>query len=153
MRSFERIVLLLLALLLTLSLPLSLAGCGQKEPADGQEEQANDDTPALPEGDRIGAVPLGQCVIVYTGSATVAETRVAAMLKKQLATVKGLEVTACKSTAEAAKNAAGKIVIGRSLCQKAKPEGTAQADQGVDQVEENIRGTLRDPHADVPFPG
>ena len=124
MRSFERIVLLLLALLLTLSLPLSLAGCGQKEPADGQEEQANDDTPALPEGDRIGAVPLGQCVIVYTSSATVAETRVAAMLKKQLATVKGLEVTACKSTAEAAKNAAGKIVIGRSLCQKAKPEGT-----------------------------
>ena len=124
MKLFEKIVLVLLALLLTLSLPLSLAGCGKQTPPAEEEEDRDDAAGTLPAGDRIGTVPLEQCVIVYTGSATVAETRVAAMLKKQLATVKGLEVTACKNTAQAAKNAAGKIVIGRSLCQKAKPEGT-----------------------------
>ena len=124
MKLLHRLFPLLLALLLALALPLSFAGCGQKEPVGEQEEEEeNNDTPALPEGDRIGAVPLADCVIVTTGSPTVAETRTAAMLRKQIATVKGVDLTICKSTSATAKNAAGKILIGASLCKKAKPEG------------------------------
>ena len=124
MRSFEKILLVLLALLLTLSLPLTLAGCGQKEPAGEQEEEENETPEQEPDFERIGTVPLEQCVIVVTGSASVAETRLAALLRKQIATVKGFDLPICKNTSAAAKEAAGKIVIGRSLCEKAKPEGS-----------------------------
>ena len=122
MNLLHRTVPLLLALLLTLALPLSFAGCGQKEQVAVEQEE-NDATQKLPTGDRIGAIPLKQCVIVTAGSPTVAETRTAAMLRKQIATVKGVDLTVCKSTSATAKNAAGKILIGSSLCEKAKPEG------------------------------
>lgn len=130
-KTFEKILLTALALLLALALPLSLTGCKKKPTAtveeDGKEEEQSGETqqPAnLPDDvDHIGAVLLENCVIVTKGTASVAETRVARLLQQQLATVKNINLPIYKSTSNQAKEAAGKILVGTSLCQKARPEG------------------------------
>jgi len=125
MKTFEKIILWLLALVLAFSLPLSLVACGNEQPAETGEQMngENNEEPADDAAERIGTVSLADCVIVTAGSPTVAETRTAGMLQKQIYATKGVKLTVCKSTSIIAKNAKGKIVIGPSVCQKAKPEG------------------------------
>lgn len=65
----------------------------------------------------VGGVPLGRLQIVIPGGYTVSEYRTAVLLQQSLKTLTGYELTIKKGKADA--DAEGRILIGRSLCQKA----------------------------------